>query len=67
MTRSILSRGLVALASAALMVGISACGGATEGDLPETKPATPEQVQSDQAKINMMKGQYKGAPGVPLR
>jgi len=69
MSRSLLVRSLVLLASTVgLLVG---CSGATptEGDLPPTKVATPEDMDKLQKELLQKKvgsGQYKPPPGVNI-
>ena len=70
MSRSFFLRSLVLLASStALIVGCSA-GTPTEGDLPKTKIATPEDMENLQKKLlqeKVAKGTtYKAPPGVNI-
>ncbi|MDX2035291.1 MAG: hypothetical protein SFX72_01470 [Isosphaeraceae bacterium] len=60
-------RGLAALACTFALL-FAACGSETtsEGNLPQTKPATSESVKADIEKFKAtMPGAYKGRPGGP--
>lgn len=67
MNKTVLTRALAVLATAAGLIIAGCSTDVDDGGLPEvTKPYDPANAKADQKKfMDGMKGMYGGAPGVP--